>query len=108
MAGPVLSLLFQGLQKGLQAMKTIIHLPASTNFRVKLGFKDGFPSITKGKLLEVSGAPFFSPLICKPFGKAFTQETGPVKPSLFVSWRKAYWLNLEAGYGLFRTSLVAQ
>ena len=59
-------------------MKTIIHLPASTNFRVKLGFEDGFPSITKGKLLEleISRVPFFPcPLICKPFGKAFIQET---------------------------------
>ena len=59
-------------------MKTIIHLPASTNFRVKLGFEDGFPSITKGKLLEleISRVPFSPPPpICKPFDKAFIQET---------------------------------
>ena len=67
-------------------MKTINQLPASTSFRVKLGFEDGFPCITKGKLLELeaSGTPFFSPLICKPFGKAFIQETkNMVQLSLF-------------------------
>lgn len=59
------------------AMKTINQLPASTSHRVKLGFEDGFPCITKGKLLEleVTRTPLLFPPHLQAFGKAFIQET---------------------------------